>query len=167
MNILTPENRAFEMDQVTDTIPDEMYCVLDMSNQENIDFYFKHILNTVTFNSISADLKIGDSVIQVPLQWQVLLGDEDTGMAEMCTIENILNMIDPKAFVFNPIRSMYPKFESIKVLRVFTLTTKWQIPMLARKNLLALPLKNGENPPCAYFADENEKIPDMFLGTGD
>lgn len=163
MNILTPENYAFDMDQVIDTIPDEMYCVLDLSVVEDSDYYFREILNTISFNSISADLQIGESVIQVPLSWQILLGDEDTGMVEMCTIENILNMQDPCAYVYNPIRSMYPKFEKIKLLRVFTLSTKWQIPMLPRKNLLAVPLRSGKNPPCVYFADENEKIQDLYL----
>jgi hypothetical protein len=167
MNILTPENYSFEMDLVSDTIPEEMYCVLDLSSVEDADYYFKHIHNTVSFNSISADLQIGNHVVQVPLGWQILLGDEDTGMMEMCTIENILNMKDPRAFVYNPIRSMYPRYETVKVLRVFTLTTKWQIPMLPKKNLLAVPLFNGKNPPCVYFADENEKIQDLFLGIGE
>lgn len=164
MNVLTPENNAFDMDLVTDTVPEEMYCVLDLSDYGESDFYFKHILNTVSFNSISADLQIGDKVIQVPLGWQILLGDEDTGMVEMCTIENILNMIEPKAYVYNPIRSMYAKFEPVKVLRVFALTTKWQIPMVPKKNLLCVPLSAGTNPPCVYFADENEKIQDLYLG---
>lgn len=164
MNVLTPENNAFDMDLVTEHIPDELYCVLDLSANGESDFYFRHILNTVSFNSISADLQIGDKVIQVPLGWQIMLGDEDSGMVEMCTIENILNMKEPKAFVYNPIRSMYPKFEEVKVLRVFALTTKWQIPMLPKKNLLCVPLSNDENPPCVYFADENEKIQDLYLG---
>lgn len=164
MNVLTPENNAFDVDLVTDTIPEEMYCVLDLSENGDSDFYFRHILNTVSFNSISADLRIGEKVIQVPLGWQILLGDEETGMVEMCTIENLLNMKDPKAYVYNPIRSMYARFEPVTVLRVFSLTTKWQIPMLPKKNLLCVPLCNGENPPCVYFADENEKIPDLYLG---
>lgn len=167
MLVLTPENNAFEMDLVTDTIPEEMYGVLDLSDGGNSDYYFRHILNTVSFNSISADIKIGNKVIQVPLGWQLLLGDEETGMVEMCTIENILNMVEPKAYVYNPIRSMYARFEPVKVLRVFTLTTKWQIPMLPKKNLLCVPLNSGHNPLCVYFADENEKIPDLYLGIGE
>lgn len=164
MNVLTPENVSFEMDQVIDTIPNEMFCVLNLNCMEDADFYFRHILNTVSFNSISVDLKVGEHIIQVPLQWQILLGDEDTGMLEMCTIENILNMKEPKAYVLNPIRSMYARFEDVKVLRVFTLPTKWQIPMLPKKNLLAVPLYNGTNPRCVFFADENEKIQDFYLG---
>ena len=167
MNVLTPENFAFEVDQIADTIPEEMYCVLDLSQHGDSDYYFRHILNIVSFNSISADLQIGDNVVQVPLGWQILLGDEESGMLEMCTIENILNMTEPCAFVYNPIRSMYPRYLPVKVLRVFTLPTKWQMPMLQKKNLLALPLHNGENPLCAYFADENEKIQDLYLGIGD
>jgi hypothetical protein len=157
MQILTPENYAYEMDLVSDEIPEEMYCVLDLSDHGDSDFYFRPINHTVSFNSLSADLQIGDKVIQVPLGWQILLGDEDTGMAEMCTIENLLNMKEPKAYVYNPIRSMYARYEDVKVLRVFTLTTKWQMPMVQRKNLLAVPLSNGYNPKCVFFADENEK----------
>lgn len=166
MNVLTPENYAFEVDQVTDTIPSEMYCVLDLSTYGDSDYYFRHILNIVSFNSISVDLQIGDDVLQVPLGWQILLGDEESGMLEMCTIENILNMKDPCAFTYNPIRSMYPRYLPVKVLRIFTLPTKWQMPMLQRKNLLAVPIRKGENPLCAYFADENEKIQDLYLGIG-
>ncbi len=164
MNVLTPENYAFEMDMVMDTIPDEMFCVLDLSSIEDADYYYRHIHNIISFNSISADLQIGNNVLQVPLGWQILLGDEDTGMLEMCTIENILNMKDPHAFVYNPFHSMYPRYQPVKVLRVFTLVTKWHIPMLPKKNLLAVPLHKGKNPLCAYFADENEKIQDLHLG---
>lgn len=166
MNILTPENHAFDVDQITDTIPEEMYCVLDLGEHGNSDYYFRHIHNVVSFNSISVDLQIGNDVVQVPLGWQILLGDEDSGMLEMCTIENILNMKEPCAFVYNPIRSMYARYLPVKVLRIFTFPIKWQMPMLQRKNLLAVPLCNGENPLCAYFADENEKIQDLYLGIG-
>ncbi|MCU6295074.1 hypothetical protein, partial [Escherichia coli] len=65
MNVLTPENNSFDMDLVTEHIPSEMYCVLDLSPNGDSDFYFRHILNTVSFNSISADLQIGEKVIQV------------------------------------------------------------------------------------------------------
>lgn len=164
MNILTPENYAFDMDLVTDTVPEELFCVLDLSDLKNSDFYFKNIWNTVSFNSMSALLQIGKDTIKVPLSWQILIGDEDTGMVEMCTIENLLNMKEPKAYVYNPRRSLYPKFEDVKVLHVFTVAIKWQIPMLPKKNLLAVPLCNGYNPPCVYFADENEKIQDLYLG---
>ncbi|HAO2062091.1 TPA: hypothetical protein IHJ80_005074, partial [Escherichia coli] len=60
MNVLTPENNSFDMDLVTEHIPEEMYCVLDLSPNGESDFYFRHILNTVSFNSISADLQIGE-----------------------------------------------------------------------------------------------------------
>lgn len=163
MNILTPENIAFDVDQVTDTVPDEMYSVLDLSSLEDADYYFKYIYNTVSFNSMSADLQIGDKVLQVPLLWQILLGDDDTGMMEMCTIENLLNIKHPRAFVYNPISSMYPKYEPVKLLRVFNITTKWQIPMIPKKNLLTIPLSNDYKPDCVFFADENEKIQDFVL----
>lgn len=48
MNVLTPENTSFDMDLVTEHIPEEMYCVLDLSPNGESDFYFRHILNTVS-----------------------------------------------------------------------------------------------------------------------
>ena len=49
MNVLTPENTAFEIDLVTDIIPEEMFCVLDLSEHGDSDFYFKNILINYNF----------------------------------------------------------------------------------------------------------------------
>lgn len=164
MLVLTPENTAFQVDQVVDVIPKEMYCVLDLSNIDDSDYYFHKILHVVSFSSMGAELKIGDNRVVVPLNWQILLGEEDSGMMEVSTIENLLNIKDPKAFVYNPVKSMYPRFEPVQVVNLFTLTTRWQMPILQKKNLLVVPLRSGSNPPCAMFADENDKIGDFMLG---
>lgn len=164
MNILTPENYTFDMNQVIDYVPQEMYSILDVSTISNVDFYFKNILFTITYTCLSAEIQIGKHCIEVPLKWQILLGDEDTGMVEMCTIEDILNMKHPHAFVFNPISSMYPKYEPVTLLRVYTYPIKWQIPMVSQKALLTVPIEYGHKPDCVFFADENAKIPELHLG---
>lgn len=164
MLVLTPENTTFEVDQVVDVVPNEMYCVLDLTDIDNSDYYFHNILHIVSFSSMGAELDIGGNKIIVPLNWQILLGDEDSGYMEISTIENLLNIKNPFAYVYNPIKSMYAKYEPVKVLSVFTLPTRWQIPMLPKKNMLVVPLKRGHNPPCVMFADENDKIQDFMLG---
>lgn len=163
MLILTPENVPFDVDQIVDTTPEEMYCTLDLTDIDDSDYYFHHILHVYSFVSISAELEIGGYRIKVPINWQLLLGDEDTGYMEVCTIENLLNMRNPCAFVYNPIRSMYAEYLPVKVINLFTLPTRWQIPSLRKRNLLVVPLANKENPKCVLFADENEKIQEFTV----
>ncbi|AUS02591.1 hypothetical protein NVP2275O_010 [Vibrio phage 2.275.O._10N.286.54.E11] len=152
------------MTTVHDTAPDEMYCTLDLSDMSNVDYYFHNILNTVAFSAMSAELEIGNHTMSVPINWQILLGDEESGMMEMSTIEDIMNIKEPHAFVLNPIKSMFPTFLPVKVKNIFTINARWQIPMLKKKHLLAVPIVNQENPLCAFFADESDKITDFFLG---
>lgn len=164
MLVLTPENKSFDMTTVTEYAPDELYCALNLSNVEDADYYFYNILNTVTFTAMTAELQIGDMLVQVPINWQILLGDEETGMMEMSSIEDLLSLQQPHAFVYNPITSLYPKFLPVKITQIFTINIKWQIPMLNKSNLLAVPLQAKEKPLCAFFADENDKIGDFLLG---
>lgn len=164
MLVLTPENISFDMNTVGEHVPNEMYCALDLSSIENSDYYFYDIMSTVNFSAMAAELQIGEFVTQVPLNWQILLGDEDTGMMEMATVEDLLSLKDPSAFVFNPISSMYPRFLPVKVKNIFTINIRWQMPMLNRQHLLAIPLSYTDKPLCAFFADETDRINDFVLG---
>ena len=164
MLILTPENLPFEMTTIHDTVPEEMYCALDLSDISNSDYYFFNILNTVSFSAMSAELEIGEYTLTVPINWQILLGDEESGMMEMSTIEDLMSLKEPHAYIINPIKSMFAKYLPVKVKSIFTINARWQIPMLNKKHLLAVPVRNKENPLCAFFADENDKIPDFFVG---
>jgi hypothetical protein len=163
MLVLTPENSVFDMNTIEEFVPDEMYCALDLNDIQDSDYYFFNILNTVTFNSIAAELKIGDNIIQVPINWQILLGDEDTGMLETATIEDLLSVKEPYAYVYNPITSKYPRFLPVEVKNIYTITLRWQIPMLNKSHMLAVPLNTQNGALCAYFADETERFPDFCL----
>ena len=162
--ILTPENGVFEMNEVYDTVPDAMYSALDLSSVNDSDFYFFNILNTVSFSAMSAELQIGDYIMSVPINWQILLGDEESGMMEMSTIEDLLSLVSPHAFITNPISSLYPRYLPVKVRNIFTINARWQMPMLNKKHLLSVPLYNKHKPLCAFFADESDKITDFFIG---
>lgn len=163
MLVLTPENVPFDMASISEYAPDEMYCTLDLSDLEDTDYFFHYILNMVDFTAMSAELQIGDMVTTVPINWQVLLGDEETGMMEMSTVEDLFSLKHPHAFVYNPVNSLYPRFLPIKVRAIYTINVKWQVPMLNKSNLLAVPLERKEKPLCAFFADENDKFPDFQL----
>lgn len=165
MLVLTPENKPFDMASIGEFTPNELYCSLNLSDLTDTDYFFKYILSTVTFTAMTAELLIGDMVTQVPINWQILLGDEDTGMMEMASIEDILAMREPpNAFVYNPVNSLYPRFLPVSVKSLYTVNVKWQVPMLSKSHLLAVPIQRKEKPLCAFFADENDKFPDFLLG---
>lgn len=164
MLLLTPENKTFDTSLIGAAVPDEMYSSLDLSNMNNVDYFFNHILQVTTFTAFSVKLQIGEYEIVVPLNWQILLGDEESGMMEVCSIENILNMQNPCAFVYNPISSMYAKFLPVKITAVYQIYTKWTVPCLDRRNMLTVPLTEGDKPLCAYFADDNDKFQDFTFG---
>lgn len=164
MLVLTPENVPFDMATITEYAPDEMYGSLNLSDLSDTDYFFHHILNTVTFTAMTAELQIGDMVTQVPINWQILLGDEETGMMEMSSVEDLLSLTEPHAFVYNPITSLYPRFLPVKIRAIYTINVKWQIPMLNKSHLLTVPLERKEKPLCAFFADENDKFPDFLIG---
>lgn len=163
MLVLTPENVPFDMATITEYAPDEMYSTLNLEDLTDSDYFFHHILNMVNFTAMTAKLKIGDMTTEVPINWQILLGDEETGMMEMSSIEDLLSLKKPHAFVYNPISSLYPKFLPITVQAIYTINVKWQVPMLNKSNLLTVPLEIKEKPMCAFFADENDKFPDFQL----
>lgn len=164
MLVLTPENLPFDMASIVEDAPDELYCALNLSDISDSDYFFYNILNTVTFTAMTAELQIGDMIVQVPINWQILLGDEDTGMMEMSSIEDLLSLTEPHAFVYNPLTSLYPKFLPVSIKQIFTINIKWQMPMLSRSHLLAVPLQVKHKPLCAFFADENDKFPDFLIG---
>jgi hypothetical protein len=39
---------------------------------------------------------------------------------------------------------------------------KWYSPKMRTANILAVPLRDGSNPPCAFFVKELAKIPDVL-----
>lgn len=164
MLVLTPENTSFDMNEVGEYAPNKMFCALDLSDISNSDYYFFNILNTVSFSSIAVELKIGNYSLQVPMNWQILIGDEDTGMLEVVHVEDLLAIKSPYAFVYNPIKSRYPQFLPVSVSSICTVSLKWQIPLIRKSHMLAVPLESKEIPLCAFFADETDKFPEFMLG---
>ena len=164
MLVLTPENKVFDMNTVGDFIPDAMYCSLNLTTLKDADYYFHNILGTVNFSSIAAELQIGDYTTQVPINWQILIGDDETGMVETVRVDDLLSINDPYAFVYNPITSKYIKFLPVKVKNIFTINIRWQIPMIGKSNMLVLPIEYKESPNCIMIADEIDRFPEFIIG---
>lgn len=158
MRILTPENTSYNMEEVPNQVDDLRYCVLDYSNQADVDFLFYPLIFLDQFPRPAADLQLGKFRIQMPLDWSIIIADKHLGAMEIVELKH-LNDRDFDAFVLNPINGYMPMFLEITIQNVFPDVT-WNIPKLKRGHILAVPLHDGPEPPCAFFVKDTNKLPD-------
>jgi hypothetical protein len=158
LQILTPENEPFEMSAMPNLVDDLRYCVLDYSDQNNVDFIWIPVFYLDVFPRPAADLQIGPYRIQMPLDWSVIIADKHLGNMEIIELKH-LNDREFEVFVLNPITGYIPQFCEITIQNVFPDVT-WHIPKLKRGHILAVPLISGPCPPCAFFVKDTNKLPD-------
>jgi hypothetical protein len=155
MKILTAENTTYEMDELPEYVEDLRFCVLDNSDPRDPDYFFIPLVFLETFNDPALVLKIGNNVIKMPYNWQILIGEPDFGDLEVIPLTR-LNDRNFKAFTFNPIGGLMPRYEIIQILDVYQ-DVKWYFPKLKNGQILAVPLTDSKNSPCAYFVKEISK----------
>lgn len=152
MRILTLENQCFEMNELPDEIDELRFSILDNSNPEDADFFFIPLIFLESFTAPSAVLSVGKHTIQMPLDWQVLIGDPEIGDLEIVPISSISER-GFKAFCSNPVSTFRPEFLEINITDIYS-DVKWYFPKIKTGQLLSVPLTNGPSPLCAYFAKE-------------
>ena len=155
MKILTAENTSYEMNELPEYVEDLRFCVLDNSDPRDPDYFFIPLVFLETFNDPALVLKIGNHTIKMPYNWQLLIGEPDFGDLEVIPLTR-LNDRNFKAFTFNPIAGLMPRYETIQILDVYQ-DVKWYFPKLKNGQILAVPLDDSKNPPCAYFVKEISK----------
>lgn len=160
MKILTNENQAYSLNQIPDVIGDVRYCVLDYSDQANVDYYFMPLIFLESFNSPCVDIKIGPYNIQMPLDWSVVIGDINLGELEVMPLI-YLNDKDFDVFAFNPISGYMPRYLKFEILNIWP-DVKWYFPKLKNGHLLSVPLTDGAEPLCALFIKDIGKIPESL-----
>ena len=160
MKILTVENKTYELDDIPETVEDIRFNVLDYTNPKHIDYYFIPLMFLESFYAPAAVLRIGESTVTMPLDWSVVLCDPEVGDPEVVSLMS-LNDRGFTAFTFNPITGFSPKYLDINMINVYT-DVKWHAPKLKFGHLLSVPLEEGENPLCALFVKESNKIPEVL-----
>lgn len=158
MKILTNANESYELDMVPDEIEDIRYCVLDCNDKNNIDFYFLPLIFLESFYSPAVVLQLGRYKIRMPLDWSILVCDEEYSDLEVVPLTS-LNDRGFYTIAFNPLRHMVPEPVEIAITNVFT-DAKWFFPKLKSGAVLVIPLEEGDTPKCALFVKEGNKIPD-------
>lgn len=148
------------MNELPNQIEDLRYCVLDYSNQSDVDFYFIPLIFLEVFQRPAADLKIGNYRVQMPLDWSIVISDKNFGLVEIIELKH-LNDRDFSAFVFNPLKSYIPNFLEITIENVYS-DVSWHVPRLKYGHILCVPLDDSASPNCAFFLKDTNKIPESL-----
>lgn len=160
MRILTTDNSTFEMNNIPDEVGDIRYCVLDYTDQSNVDYIFIPLLFMESFNSPAVDLRLGKYRIQMPIDWSIVIGDKNSGELEIVQLKQI-NDRDFEAFSINPINGYMPYFLDMEIINIFP-DVKWYFPKLKYGHLLSVPVTDGESSLCVFIVKDTNKIPDHF-----
>ena len=152
MRILTLDNRSFEMNEIPSEVEDLRFCVLDNSDPKEPDYFYIPLIFLESFNSPALVLKIGEDIIKMPVDWQLLIGEPDLGDLEVVPLTSI-NDRGFSAFTFNPLSSFNPDFLPIEILDIYHDVT-WYAPRLKNGQFLCVPIDDSPKPRCVYFVKE-------------
>ena len=152
MQILTLENKTFVLNKVPDEIDDDFrFAVLDNSNPQDPDYFFIPLIFLQKFDAQAYVLKIGEHIIRMPSYWQILIGDQSAGDLEVVPLTSI-NDRGFEAFIFNPLKEIIPRWEEVEIMEMYDEVT-WYFPKINQGQMLAIPLTEGDNPPCVFFVE--------------
>jgi hypothetical protein len=152
MRILTLENQYYNLDTLPEEIDDLRFAILDNSTPANVDYYYIPLIFLESFNSPALVLRIGNRMIKMPVDWQILIGEQEHGDLETLPLSS-LNDRGFNAFQFNPLSSSSPTFLPIEILDIYSDVT-WYAPRLRNGQFLCVPIDDGEKPRCVYFVKE-------------
>lgn len=162
MNILTVYNQFFSLNNLPDEVDDNMqFGVLDNSNPHDPDFYFMPLIYLESFNSPAIVLKIGTDEVTMPIDWCIAVGDGNSATHIEIIPLTSLNDRGFDALVFNPISDFRIEFKKIEIVNFYN-DVKWYFPKMKVGHLLASPLNQSPQPPCAYFVKEISRHSEMI-----
>ena len=162
MKILTVEDYPYELDTVPEQIDDLRYCALDASDKEWVDFYYLPLIFLESFYAPAICLQIGKHKVQMPMDWSILLCDEDMGMVETIPLAS-LNNRGFRALSMNPMSNRIPDSLDITITNIYQ-DVKWFFPKLKHGHLLAVPLEDKKSPKCVFFVKELNKVQEFQIG---
>lgn len=152
MRILTLDNDCYNLEVMPEEIDDLRFAILDNSTPANVDYHFIPLIFLESFNSPALVLRIGEKVIKMPIDWQVLIGEQEHGDLETLPLSS-LNDRGFNAFQFNPLTSFSPSFLPIEIVDIYPDVT-WYAPRLRNGQFLCVPIEDTPKPRCIYFVKE-------------
>jgi len=149
------DNRSYNLDSLPEEIDDLRFTILDNSNPKNPDYFYIPLIFLESFTSPALVLKIANKVIKMPLDWHVVIGEEDLGDLEAMPLTS-LNDRDFKVFEFNSLSSTRAEFLPIEVIDIYN-EVQWYSPKLKNGQYLAVPIDNGDQPRVVYFISNTSR----------
>lgn len=156
MQILMPENKAFDIDFIPEIADEYYFCILSASKEKDIDHYFKPLVFLESYYSPAVVLRIGEFTIKMPLDWNILVTDEEFSSVEAVPLTS-LNDRGFLALIYNPLEYRLPRVEEVEIVSVFN-ELKWYSPKVNDGNMLIVPLEGGDSPRCCAFSSSLSKI---------
>ncbi len=153
MRVLTLDsNSYFNLEMIPQEVEDIRFAILDNSIPTNPDYYYIPLIFLESFNSSALVLQIGDKTIRMPVDWQILIGEQGVGDLETLPLSS-LNDRGFHAFQFNPLSTTAPTFLPIEIIDIYPDVT-WYAPRLRNGQFLCVPIDDCEKPRCVYFVKE-------------
>jgi len=153
MKILTLEkNEPYNLENLPEEVDDLRFAILDNSNPHSVDYHYIPLIFLESFNSPALVLRVDDTVIKMPLDWQILIGEPEFGDLETVPLTSI-NDRGFKAYQFNPISSFRPSFLDLEIIDIYNDVT-WYAPRLRNGQFLCVPIDDEQKPRCIYFVKE-------------
>jgi len=152
MRILTLDDIYYNLETLPEEIDDLRFAILDNSTPSNVDYHYIPLIFLESFNSPALVLRIADKTIKMPVDWQVLIGEQEHGDLETLPLSS-LNDRGFNAFQFNPLSSFAPSFLPIEIVDIYPDVT-WYAPRLRNGQFLAVPIDDSPKPRCVYFVKE-------------
>lgn len=153
LKILTLDNnKPFDLYHLHTDVDDLRFAVLDNSNPQSPDYYYIPLIFLESFTAPALVLRIGENIVKMPIDWQILIGEPDLGDLEVITLTSI-NDRGFKAFQYNPLSSFAPTFPDIEIMDVYQEVT-WFSPKMKNGHMLCVPITDTEKPQCVYFVKE-------------
>jgi hypothetical protein len=153
MNILLLDNNTkYNLENLPEEVGDIRFAILDNSNPQNVDYHYIPLIFLESFSAPALVLRIGDRVIKMPVDWQILIGEIDHGDLETLPLTSV-NDRGFSAFEFNPLSSFRPTFLPIEIVDIYHDVT-WYAPRLKNGQFLCVPIDDGAKPRCVYFVKE-------------
>ena len=154
MRILTLENECFNLDDLPETIEDDVrFSVLDNSDPKNPDFFFVPLIFLESFSAPAMVLEINGREITMPVDWSIAVGCSESGNdLEILPLTSI-NDRGFEAFLFNPLSSFKADFGVVNIVNFYT-DVKWYFPKMKNGQLLTVPITDGPKPLSAFFVKD-------------
>jgi len=152
LKILTLDNKAFDLDQLPDQIRELRFAVLDNSNPEQPDHFFIPLIFMESFSAPALVLRIGEALIKLPIDWQILIGEPDLGDLEFLPLTSI-NDRGFTVFEYNPLTAFSPTYPDIEIIDVYQDVT-WYTPKLKNAQILCVPIEDSDAPKCVYLVKD-------------